>query len=933
MVRYLLLVILLLGVLCTAWAVWGLPPAASPNQPASAQPMLFRIIVGLTDDAERGWEGRLLVSGGELAGCSGWRLGPKDRVSADGTFQFQTRIGNLENQLRKDNLYGQTDWNDPNIRRVIPRGMVVQVRGPESAFVRFESGSGSFDFRPSEAPLGRPLTVMGGNASVERLPWGEKLSEENRDDDYPAVAVTPDGTRWTVWLSYRDAADVVVASDGARTYRLTGNGDHHAPALVSDGTGRLHAVWSANENGIYHLFGVVFEGGSWSKPTKLTSAGGSNLWPRLASDGSGKLALVWQGFREDQSVILGRLYDGRQWGPETRLSSGSGNCWMPSAAYGGGRLWVAWDSYATGAYQIYAKPWSGKVERITRDANFAVRASVVVTAAGQPIVAWEESDANWGKDFVFLLDRRGTTLYKNRRVRVARREGSEWMEITAPVADAFPAGIRRFIQHPQLATDADGRLYMALRSRTYTSTSRIDFWAVNGVWESFLSWWDGSRWSPAILMPSSMGRNGMRSAIALHGGQVHIVWPTDNRAWPSSRYGELDIYAAKLPASAPPARFSGGAPVESAAAPAAIHANETESVRRIRDYRITIGGKQYRILRGDLHRHTELSNDGAGDGSLDELYRYALDAAAMDYAHVGDHQMGSDEEYNWWITQKSNDLYQMPRRFVPLFGYERSVWWPNGHRNVIWAERGKPVLRIGPEEAKGGADSGPILYPYLRQTGGIATPHSSATPQGTDWRDNDPELEPFVEIYQGFESNYEHAGAPRSWKEGDRPVHQGLRTEGYVWNAWAKGYKLGVQASSDHISTHASYACILVEDFTRQGLLDAMRRRHSYAATDNIVLDYRLVAGKSTYMMGDSGTSSSPPRLIVKIIGTAPIKQVDVIKNNKYVHQVSPKRREESFEYVDSSFGEGDNYYYIRVEQTDGQLAWSSPIWVTHQKP
>ena len=30
---------------------------------------------------------------------------------------------------------------------------------------------------------------------------------------------------------------------------------------------------------------------------------------------------------------------------------------------------------------------------------------------------------------------------------------------------------------------------------------------------------------------------------------------------------------------------------------------------------------------------------------------------------------------------------------------------------------------------------------------------------------------------------------------------------------------------------------------TREALLDAMKRRHSYGATDNIVLDYRLQTG------------------------------------------------------------------------------------------
>jgi len=263
-----------------------------------------------------------------------------------------------------------------------------------------------------------------------------------------------------------------------------------------------------------------------------------------------------------------------------------------------------------------------------------------------------------------------------------------------------------------------------------------------------------------------------------------------------------------------------------------------------------------------------------------------------------------------------------------MYGYERSVWWPNGHRNVIWAERGKPVLKIGPAEAKGAANSGPILYPYLRETNGIATSHSSATEQGTDWRDNDPQLEPMVEIYQGFESNYEHAGAPRSWKAGEAQVHQGERPAGYVWNAWAKGYKLGVQSSSDHISTHSSYACIVVEQFTRQGIIDAMRKRHTYAATDSIVMDFRASVAEGSYMMGDILESKSQPKLEVKVLGTAPIKQIDVIKNNKYVYKITPNEKTANFEYVDKAIAPGENYYYVRAEQVDGQLAWSSPIWI-----
>jgi hypothetical protein len=66
---------------------------------------------------------------------------------------------------------------------------------------------------------------------------------------------------------------------------------------------------------------------------------------------------------------------------------------------------------------------------------------------------------------------------------------------------------------------------------------------------------------------------------------------------------------------------------------------------------------------------------------------------------------------------------------------------------------------------------------------------------------------------------------------------------------------------------------------------------------------------------------------MLKVIGTAPIKQIDVIKNNTYIHKVNPNRKEAALEYVDNSAAAGESYYYVRVEQSDGQLAWSSPIW------
>ena len=174
-----------------------------------------------------------------------------------------------------------------------------------------------------------------------------------------------------------------------------------------------------------------------------------------------------------------------------------------------------------------------------------------------------------------------------------------------------------------------------------------------------------------------------------------------------------------------------------------------------------------------------------------------------------------------------------------------------------------------------------------------------------------------------------------------RVVSQGVKLDARVWlmgttskssggyrGHFGEGLKLGVQSSSDHVSTHSSYACILVEEFTRPGLVDAMRKRHTYAATDSIVMDYRIVAQDVSALMGDVVNLTEAPKLQVRILGTAPIRQVDIIRNNTYIHKLTPNQADVKFEYLDTASTAGEAYYYVRAEQADGQLVWSSPIWV-----
>src|SRR5271157_1676975 len=71
----------------------------------------------------------------------------------------------------------------------------------------------------------------------------------------------------------------------------------------------------------------------------------------------------------------------------------------------------------------------------------------------------------------------------------------------------------------------------------------------------------------------------------------------------------------------------------------------------------------------------------------------------------------------------------------------------------------------------------------------------------------------------------------------------------------------------------------------------ATKKRHCYAATDNIVLDVR----SGDHLMGDEFTAQGPVTLKVFARGTAPIKKVDVIKNFVYVYSTAPGTEETEF--------------------------------------
>jgi Protein of unknown function (DUF3604) len=796
---------------------------------------------------------------------------------------------------------------------------------------------GNFDF-PLSQVSDEVKPMLGGRATVVRVPAVEKLSAPEFEDDDAAIVTLPDGGVAVAWVAYKDRADRVLLRElrgGSWTapQEVTASAaDVFRCSLAADSAGNLWAFWSQREGDVWRLWGRRRSGSAWGTPERI-GLDGTDSFHRAAASPDGTVFVTWQSFRGGQSDIYMRARGRDGWSPEVKVSESTANDWEPAMAAGpDGTAYIAWDTYDRGNYDVSFRSWRAgalsPLRRVTAGPRFQAHAAVSVDGQGRPWVVWDESGVNWGKDQGFLIPTPfATPLHRERSIGLVMWDGSAWQSPRA----RLDAGIAENAEHPQIAFDARGTLTMVFRHWTRhnrrTIGSPMD-------WENYLARFDGETWTTPEPLPHSAGSIEKLPALArARDGQIRAAWMTDNRPFATQRPANADVYSATLGAPRP-ARWSANSLqpfMEPFAEAIPVHTKETEDVKAARAYRLTAAGRQYAMYRGDMHRHSDVSQDFKYDGSLLEIYRYAIDAAAFDYLAITDHQAGFDQEFTWWQNQKLVDLFQVAGAFSPLYAYERSVPYPNGHRNVIFAHRGVRTLPIPQAEQQGEAGAAK-LYEYLRQNNGITMPHSSATSQGTDWRDNGGPLEPLIEIYQGYRTSYEYEGAPRAATRDNPQVQKsGWQPEGFWWNALAKGYKLGVQSSSDHWSTHISYACLLAEKLTREALFDAIKRRHAYGATDNIVLEFKAQAGGSEYIMGDAFAAAASPRFAVRVIGTGPIKQVDVIKNGKFIYNARPGEKQARFEMTDREFGSGESWYYVRVLQEDGQLAWSSPMWVKKQ--
>lgn len=320
----------------------------------------------------------------------------------------------------------------------------------------------------------------------------------------------------------------------------------------------------------------------------------------------------------------------------------------------------------------------------------------------------------------------------------------------------------------------------------------------------------------------------------------------------------------------------------------------------------------------------------------EKAYRYGRDVSRLDFCASGSHIFRHTPEavHEWWdLYREAAQTYDEPGRYVTFMGCEwRDATELGGDRNIIWKN-----LDVPAPDPTWKIDE---LYGHFRGQPVMMTPHvggAIALPYH-----HDPEVERLCEMVSGH-GNFEWFG------------------QAYL----SKGYRVGLIGGSDghrgtpghprvvHISggrfanmlrlrdagwSGGPLLAVYAERLDRDALWEAFRARRTYASTGARALVEFRVNGA---MMGSEIAADKATEITWRVAGTAPIVRVDLIRDRQRLarwqgtNRSAIPNRSAMSRYPSTEAGlymdrppDGVHYYYLRVLQTDGELLWSSPVWV-----
>ena len=209
-----------------------------------------------------------------------------------------------------------------------------------------------------------------------------------------------------------------------------------------------------------------------------------------------------------------------------------------------------------------------------------------------------------------------------------------------------------------------------------------------------------------------------------------------------------------------------------------------------------------------------------------------------------------------------------------------------------------------------------------------------------------------LEIYSSWGSREFWGGRRpdvRPTRHPDRTVHAVLSQGIAVGLAAGSNSRLGFGGDARRAEAGRGYSggltAVYAESLTREALFAAMRERRCYATTGARILLRFEVDGHGMGQLvevepGDRVTNRER-HVRVTVHGTSLVDRVEIVRNNVDVCTYRGESEDVSFDWTDQQAldrialpramrgGALTCYYYARVTQLDGEIAWSSPVWFT----
>jgi hypothetical protein len=266
-----------------------------------------------------------------------------------------------------------------------------------------------------------------------------------------------------------------------------------------------------------------------------------------------------------------------------------------------------------------------------------------------------------------------------------------------------------------------------------------------------------------------------------------------------------------------------------------------------------------RVLWGETHGHTGLAE---GQGSAEWYFRYGIEDARLDFLTLSEHDMWMDDA-EWKLLDQLTRRTTAEGRTISFLGYEWTTTRDlGGHHNVFF--RGPGRRRVPVQKAPSLEQLYAGLRAAEREADVLVIPHAHVA---GDWRKNDAGIERLVEIA----SNH----GTFEWF-GQKYLANGFKV-GFIAGADDHRSRPGRTGGRPDTTQLGGLAAALVTAKTPDAIFDALRARATYATSgERIVLE---VAAN-----GQPPGSELPAgalELRCRVMGTAPIDQIDVIRNGE----------------------------------------------------